>query len=119
MGRASRQRRALRASERQRAQRTTPVKASFVEVDDTRTFLVFGAFTESMITLTIGEAPRAGVRADLTGKWNHGSEDKPVLVMSPETARSWGRHLLEVADAADRDLITYNSGVDPATGKPR
>lgn len=53
------------------------------------------------------EAPRALVRSDLTGKWNHGAEDKPVLIISPETAREWGATLSEAADAAEADLARF------------
>lgn len=108
-----------RGPKRERAQRTTPAAAHFVEVDDSRTFLVFGAFTESMIGATLGEAPRALVRADLTGKWNHGAEDKPVLMMSPEVAREWGQTLTVAADAAERDVTTYLGGINPDDGSPR
>lgn len=111
MGKAKRRRRT--------APRTTPARAHFVEVDDTRTFLVFGAFTESMIVATLGKAPRPSVRCDLTGRWNHGAEDKPVLVVSPEVAREWAAHLRECADAAERDLVTYLAGVNPDDGSPR
>jgi hypothetical protein len=90
-----------------RAERTTPATAGFVDVDPTRTFLVFGAFTESMVGLAAGEAPRALVRADLTGKWNHGAEDKPVLIVGPQTAREWGETLIEAADAAEADLARF------------
>lgn len=91
----------------ERAERTTPALLGFVEVDDTRTFLVFGAFTETMISLGAGRAPRGVVRTDLTGKWNHGAEDKPVLVLEPGLAREWGALLLEAAEAAEADLERY------------
>ena len=104
---------------RERAQRTTSVAAHFVEVDDSRTFLVFGAFSESMLGMTLGVAPAALVRADLTGKWNHGAEDKPVLMMAPGVAREWAKHLSECADAAERDLTTYLSGINPEDGSKR
>ena len=102
-----------------RAPRTTPASNHFVEDDDSRTFLVFGAFSESQVGLAAGKAPRALVRADLTGKWNHGSEDKPVLMMSPETAREWAAHLVSCANAADRDLQTYLAGRHPDDGSKR
>lgn len=108
-----------KASRRRRAERTTPAAAHFVEVDDSRTFLVFDAFSESMLGLTFGKAPRSLVRADLTGKWNHGAEDKPVLMMSPDVAREWSKTLAECADAAERDLVTYLSGRNPDDGSPR
>lgn len=105
---------------RRRAERTTPARAHFVEVDDSRTFLVFGAFSESMISLGLGRGPEPSVRCDLTGKWNHGAEDKPVLMMSPQLAREWASHLLEVADAAERDLLTYvDGGRNPDDGSRR
>lgn len=110
---------ARRRREQERAQRTTPARAHFVEVDDSRTFLVFGAFSESMISLSLGEEPAPCVRADLTGKWNHGAEDKPVLMMSPEVAREWAKHLDECADAAERDIVTYLAGINPDDGSPR
>lgn len=103
---------------RPRAERTTPAKFGYVEVDNTRTFLVFGAFTESMVGTSLGTGPAPIVRADLTGKWNHGAEDKPVLMMSPEVAREWARHLKEGADAAEKDLKTYLGGHVPKTGEP-
>ena len=102
-----------------RAQRTTPARAHFVEVDDTRTFLVFGAFTESQLGIAFGEQPRALVRSDLTGKWNRGAKDEPVLMMEPAVAREWASHLVEGADAAERDLATYLSGVHPDDGTRR
>ncbi len=90
-----------------RAERTTPAAHRFVDVDDSRTFLTFGAFTESMVGCALGKAPRALVRADLTGKWNHGAEDKPVLMMSPELAREWAANLVECAEAAEGDLARF------------
>lgn len=108
-----------RGPKRERAQRTTPAPPHFVEVDDGRTFLVFGAFTESMLGLTLGEAPRPLVRADLTGKWNHGADDQPVLMLAPGTARDWAKSLTEAAEAAERDLVTYLSGAHPDDGSPR
>ncbi len=90
-----------------RAERTTPAANGAVEVDDTRTFLVFGAFTETMVGLALGHNPEAIVRADLTGKWNHGAHDKPVLMMRPELAREWAGLLLVAADAAEGDLERY------------
>lgn len=91
----------------ERARPTTPVRNGFVEIDDSRTFLVFGAHTESMVGVTLGEAPQGLVRADLTGKWNRGAKDRPVLVMRPETAREWAEALLLCADAAEADLAAY------------
>lgn len=110
---------ARRRREAERAQRTTPAAAHFVEVDDSRTFLVFGAFSESMLSLGVGRGPEPCVRADLTGKWNHGAEDKPVLMMSPDVAREWAKHLAECADAAERDVATYLSGINPDDGSRR
>lgn len=104
---------------RQRAERTTPAKAHFVEVDNSRTFLVFGAFVESQLGLTLGQEPRALVRCDLTGKWNKGAKDEPVLMMDPGLAREFGQYLTECADAADRDLVTYLGGHHPDDGSPR
>ncbi len=102
-----------------RSKRTTPAKAHFVEVDDTRTFLVFGAFVESMLGASLGHEPRPLVRCDLTGKWNHGAEDKPVLMLSPEVAREWATIMLEAADAAERDVSTYLQGAHPDDGSKR
>lgn len=102
-----------------RAERTTPVRSHFVEVDDTRTFLVFGAFTETMIGLAAGEAPSGLVRADLTGKWNHGAVDEPVLMLRPELAREWGEALVEAAAAAEGDLAAYLDGYQAHDHKQR
>jgi hypothetical protein len=72
VGKASRRKR----RDAERAGPTTPVVAGFVEVDDIRTYLVFGAFTRSMVGATLGDAPEGLVLADLTGKWNHGAADE-------------------------------------------
>lgn len=108
-----------RRRRREQAQRTTPATARFVEVDDSRTFLVFGVFTESMVSLGAGRAPEPAVRADLTGKWNHGAEDKPVLLLQPDLAREWAQTLLTAADAAERDVRTWLAGRHPSDGSPR
>lgn len=89
------------------AERTTPAAGRFVEVDDTRTFLVFGVFMETMVGMALGKDPRALVRLDLKGKWNHGAEDKPVLILNPVLARELAGLLTEGADAADGDLARY------------
>lgn len=39
-----------------RAERTTPAANGFVDVDSTRTYLVFGAFVESMVGLAAGRS---------------------------------------------------------------
>ena len=94
-----------------RAERTTPVVAGMVQIDETRTFNVAGTFTESGVGLRhgVGKAPVPVVRADLTGKWYRGAEDRPVLLMGPETAREWGQALIEAADASERDVALYVS----------
>jgi hypothetical protein len=45
------------------------------KVDDTRTFLVFGAFTESMIGASLGDEPRALVRACRMQIGRYGADD--------------------------------------------
>lgn len=89
------------------APRTTPSAGRFVEVDDSRTFLVFGVFMEAMVGMALGSDPRALVRLDLTGKWNHGGEDKPVLILTPDLARELVGLLAEGAEAADADLAQW------------
>jgi hypothetical protein len=96
-------------AELERAERTTPAADGMVQIDSTRTFNVHGAYTESMVGLRTGGGPTPVVRADLTGKWYRGGEDKPVLLMCPDTAREWGQALIEAAAAAEHDVAIYVS----------
>ena len=96
-------------AEPERAERTTPTVDGMVQIDETRTFNVAGVFTESGVGIRRHDGPTPVVRADLTGKWYRGSEDKPVLLMAPEIAREWGQALIEAADASERDVALYMS----------
>ncbi|MCA1571969.1 MAG: hypothetical protein LC798_16990 [Chloroflexi bacterium] len=93
--------------EPERAARTTPAADGLIAIDETRTYQVHGAFTESMVGVRKDGAGIPLVRADLTGKWWRGADDTPVLMMSPTTAREWGALLIEGAGAAERDVAIF------------
>lgn len=90
------------------AERTSPARDGFVRVDKTKTFLVEGAFMETMIHP--GPPPEGLVRLDLSGYWSKRVRqlpDEPVLELAASTAREIGQALLEGADAAERDAAEW------------
>lgn len=74
------------------------------------TFLIHGAEVSSVLGFnkTRGvEEPQATVAIDMGGKWNHGAKDTLTAFCHPDIAREMAQALLEAADAAERDVITW------------
>lgn len=83
--------------------------AELFDPTKTQTFLANGFAVESILGIAAGHAPDALVALSVTGRWNHGAEDRIVVLMSPQTAEELG-DLRDVAAAARKDLDDYTHG---------